>query len=101
MTRPHYKVIYREAFDRFLASLPPESRGHFSDNPSPEIVRFALQLEREGWAPEVSPELQKAREKYASIYPEFREEALGGARDSYETMQLLMRLMNDQTPQAL
>jgi hypothetical protein len=95
MTRPHYKVIYREAFDRFLASLPPESRGYFSHNPSPEIVRFALQLEREGWAPEVSPELQKAREKYASIYPKLREEALGGERDSSEGMQLLVRLMNE------
>jgi hypothetical protein len=64
-------------------------------NETSEVVRFALQLEREGWEPEVSAELQRAREKYAKLYPEQREEALGGVFDNYETMRLLMRLLSE------
>jgi hypothetical protein len=58
-----------------------------------QLIEKVVALEREGWVPFVPPELQKAREKYAELYPVIGHDALSGALDDKDTMQLLVRMI--------
>ena len=87
--RPHYSVLIREVANRVAGTTG------FGELGTDKLVEMVLDLERAGWAPEVSPELQKAREKYAELYPDRRDEALGGALDDRDTLRLLVRLFSD------
>lgn len=85
--RPHYNLLIKEAVRR-----NQETKWH-QEMSAEELVKAVLDIEREGWVPIVPPELQKAREKYAELYPVIGHEAIIGAFDDRDTMQLLVKMI--------
>jgi len=81
--RPHYNLLIKEVVRRFP----------YEDLSAEVLVERVVALERGGWVPFVPPELQKAREKYAELYPVVGHEAIVGAFDDRDTMQLLVKMI--------